>query len=237
MKTPTNKGDLHHCDKMAGGSSTYTYMDPLAIPYIPFLERVLTPNRLRHSLGVMHVMSELARIYGLDREQAILTGLLHDAGKDLPPERQDQIIVEAGISIQTPCDRDFSLYLHGPVSAFFIQKELGITDPLILDAITTHTYYGEGENFEAPLTWCLRFSDLLEPNRHWDQKARWIGDNITRLRRLVYNGNLTEASFFQTGILIRFFDEMGYPTHPNMHRIYQELSIQLDLDDTWFLSR
>ena len=51
--------------------------------YRPFLEQVLTPMRLRHSLGVMQVMGELAGVYGLDRDTALAAGLLHDAAKDL----------------------------------------------------------------------------------------------------------------------------------------------------------
>ena len=50
-----------------------------------YLEQNLTSSRLRHSLGVMQVMSDLAEIYMLDSQQAQLTGLLHDAAKDLNP--------------------------------------------------------------------------------------------------------------------------------------------------------
>ena len=56
--------------------------------YLPFLELNLTPARLRHSIGVMHVMTELAEIYSLDLAQAQTAGLLHDAAKDLEPEQQ-----------------------------------------------------------------------------------------------------------------------------------------------------
>jgi HD superfamily phosphohydrolase YqeK len=54
--------------------------------YTPFLKQLLTPNRLRHSYGVMQVMQELAPIYALDPKKALLAGLLHDAAKELPPE-------------------------------------------------------------------------------------------------------------------------------------------------------
>jgi predicted HD superfamily hydrolase involved in NAD metabolism len=209
-------------------------MDPLFTPYLSFLERVLTPNRLRHSLGVMQLMSELVPIYQLDRETALLSGLLHDAAKDLPEPQIEQIIQEAAIPVQSPWDRDYVNYLHGPVGAYFVQRELGIQDPLILDAIKMHTFCGDGHNLGAPLVWCLRFSDLLEPNRKWDDKAHWIRDGEPLLRRLVYSGQLNEAAFFQTGLLIRFFEEAGQPVHPNMRQIYQKHAAQPGLDDSWF---
>jgi HD superfamily phosphohydrolase YqeK len=57
--------------------------------YFPQLEASLTPARLRHSLGVMQVMGELAPVYELNREQAMIAGLLHDAAKDFSPEQQE----------------------------------------------------------------------------------------------------------------------------------------------------
>lgn len=210
-------------------------MDFSTRPYIEFLEKVLTPGRLKHSLGVMQVMSELAEVYNLDLEKSILAGLLHDAGKDLPIEKQKQIIKEARISIRSKYDRDYVNILHGPVGAYFVYQQLGITDPLILDAIAMHTYYGAGGNYDSPLVWCLRFSDILEPNRTWDEKAHWIRDGKPRLRSLVYSGRLDEAAFFQTGLIIRFFEEIGNLVHPNVRKVYRDLSAQLGLDDTLFL--
>jgi putative nucleotidyltransferase with HDIG domain len=74
--------------------------------YLSFLERVLTPKRFQHSIGVMQVMEELAKVYSLDRDKAVLAGLLHDAAKDLAPARQTALVEEAsGRSRQTcvPC--------------------------------------------------------------------------------------------------------------------------------------
>ena len=208
-------------------------MDPQLIArYRSFLEQVLTPHRLQHSLGVMQVMGELAEIYALDREQALVAGLLHDAGKDLSPARQAQIVGEAGIEIHYPCDRDYLLYLHGPAGAYLVRKELGISDALILDGISMHTYYGDGANFTAPLLWCLRFSDILEPNRNWS-KVRWLRAGAERLRETVYAGRIAEGAFLETGWLIQWFRAAGFPVHPNMRRVYRELSARLGLDESF----
>ncbi|RPJ42795.1 MAG: HD domain-containing protein [Chloroflexi bacterium] len=188
--------------------------------YTIFLTNILTPARLQHSQGVMQVMGELAEIYGLDREVAMTAGLLHDAAKDLSPEEQQRWVREGNIPVQYPCERDYSLYLHGPVGAYFVQKELGITDRLVLDAIATHTWCeAERDNFHHPLSWCLRFSDILEPYRRWDGKAHIVGEGAPRLRELAFAGNLKEAALFHADMIIRFFDENGYPVHPNYYRV------------------
>jgi predicted HD superfamily hydrolase involved in NAD metabolism len=185
--------------------------------YLPFLERMLTPQRLQHSLGVMHVMGELAGIYSLDRTGAVTTGLLHDAAKDLEPERQLALAEEAGIELCHPCERN-PLYLHGPVGAYLISKELGITDPLILDAIATHTYYDNGADFNTPFFWCLRFADVLEPGRTWN----WEG--LHEFRNAAYAGLMERAALLHSGWLIGWLPEIGLPVHPNMIKCFQELS-------------
>jgi predicted HD superfamily hydrolase involved in NAD metabolism len=208
---------------------TKSKMDqPLITRYTPFLEQQLTPRRLQHSLGVMRVMGELAPIYSLDPETALVTGLLHDAAKDLPPEQVQQIVGEAGIQTGEPCEQNYELYLHGPVGAYFIYKELGISDEIILDAIRLHTYYGKiGPTFNSPMAWCLRFSDILEPGRNWVD-APPMREGAPRLRELVYSGHLIEGAYVHLDMVIKMFEEKGMPVHSNMRRIRHEFSLQLD---------
>lgn len=195
-------------------------------PYLPFLQRILTPARLQHSLGVMQVMGELAPIYALDEERALTAGLLHDAAKDLTPAQIEQIIIEAKIEFGHPSERDYVLYLHGPVGAYYVQKELGVSDPFILDAIARHTWITAIEAFESPLVWCLRFADILEPNRNWNETARKIRDGEPRLRQAVFAGQLAEAALIQAEILIDFLEDAGKPVHPNYYRVYRELAMR-----------
>lgn len=200
--------------------------------YLPFLEKELTPSRLIHSLGVMEVMGELANVYSLDQNKALTIGILHDAGKDLSPEKQTALINVSNIQISYECETNYVLYLHGPVGSYFVQRELGIDDDLILDAITGHTYFGNSPNFHHPLSWCMRFSDILEPNRDWGQE-KIILHCAERLRKLAYSGQMKKAAFLQTGCLLRWYEEKGMPIHPTMRRVKQELGVELGLDDSF----
>lgn len=201
------------------------------VPYFAFLEQVLTPERYQHSLGVMQMMENLASIYHLDREKAVLAGLLHDAAKDLPLTQQKQLQEEAGIQLEDPCEANYAIYLHGPVGAYYVNLKLGVTDPVILDAIRAHSFCGMENGGYSPLIWCLRFSDLLEPNRSLSD-ARWIEERAyfekgrIRLEKAVFEGHLKEGALLQMGWIIRMFEEKGFPIHSNMRRIYTELSTQ-----------
>jgi predicted HD superfamily hydrolase involved in NAD metabolism len=203
--------------------------------YLKFVEQVVTPNRFLHSLGVMKVMGELAEVYQLDKEKAEAVGILHDAAKDLSPTLQKQLIHEGNIKIRFECEQDYVYYLHGPVGAYFVHKELGIVDRLILDAIATHTYCGNSENLNHPLSWCMHFSDILEPTRNWT-KWPWLCRGVENLRKIVYAGQIEKGAFLHTGLLIKWFVEQGLAVHPNMKRTYQEFSARLNLD-TAFLER
>ncbi len=190
-------------------------------PYLPFLQSVLTPTRLKHSLGVMQVMEELAPVYGLDSDQAQTIGLLHDAGKDLPQEQIKVLIHEGKIQINHPSDTNYVLYLHGPVGAYFVQKSLGIDEPMVLGAIAAHTFYGDGPYFEHTMTWCLRFADILEPNRDWEKESI-LRDCTIQLRKYAYDGQMAAGKYLQADSLIRWFESKGYPVHPNLLRVKNE---------------
>ncbi|MDP1615629.1 MAG: bis(5'-nucleosyl)-tetraphosphatase (symmetrical) YqeK [Methylococcales bacterium] len=200
--------------------------------YKPFLEKVLTPSRLAHSLGVMQVMGELAEVYHLDRDKALTAGILHDAAKDLSVEKQNELIKTGNIQVSHECETNYVLYLHGPVGSFFVQEELNIHDELVLDAIAGHTYFGDSPHFEHPLSWCLRFSDILEPTRNWEQEII-IWNCAKRLRELVYAGLMKEGAFLQIGCLLKWYEEKSMPIHPRMREIKQVLGKELDLNDAF----
>ena len=192
--------------------------------YLDHLTRVLTPARLRHSLGAMQVTVELAGFYGYNPAQAATAGLLHDCAKDLSQEEQERMAREGGFVPANDAERDYNLYGHGVVGAYYARAVLGVTDPLVLDAIGMHCYSGDAGpggtgRFFAPLCCCVRFADVLEPNRNWDGTARAIGEGLPALRAAAYAGRLEEAVLLHAVMIARFMTENGLPLHPNYHRV------------------
>ena len=198
-------------------------MEAALIPHLTYLENNLTPARLQHSLGVMGVMDALAPIYGLDPQAARLAGLAHDAGKELPLAQMLEIAESLDLSLNHPADRD-ELFLHGPASAYVAQHRMGITDPLVLEAIRHHSYMLEGPVQSPAFVWCLRFADLLEPGRDWEAMKQ-------RTAPLVYGGRLAEASYALTDWLVPFLEGVGVLSHPRQVRLVGQLKEYLASPD------
>jgi HD superfamily phosphohydrolase YqeK len=193
--------------------------------YLPFLKSVLTPARLQHSEGVMRVMGELAEIYVLNRTQAMMAGLLHDAARDLEPVRQLELAEEANIKFFHPCEQH-PVYLHAKVGTYLISQQLCITDRLILSAISAHSFVGDGDSFDTPFSWCLRFADILAPVKEWK--------GMKKLESFVRAARMEEAALLQCGWLIEHFQETGVPVHPNLRKHFQTLSAKLEVSDMFF---
>ena len=192
--------------------------------YIAFAEDRLTPQRFKHSLGVMQVMSELAIIYSLNQTTAMTAGILHDIAKEFTSEDLLKFAGENKIPLRTEYDM-FPLFLHGPAGARYVALQLGVTDPVTLDAISRHSYFGDGTALSAPFCWCLRFADILEPTRDWKEFK-------SQLKPFVYSGEIREAAYLLMNWLIPFHESMSLPVHPNMRRLLQELSASLSEKDT-----
>ena len=193
--------------------------------YLEWLRSRLTPPRFQHSLNVMQVMDELTPIYSLDRAQAMIAGLLHDAARDLDQTHQLALAEEAAIELRDPCER-YPVYLHALVGAYLVAKELDIKDSLILDAIAAHSYAGNGTNFEAPVSRCLRFADILVPIQEWK--------GMKKLRSAVYARQTDKAALLHSGWLIEYFKEGKIPIHPRLEKQYHVLSKKLDITESFF---
>ena len=129
-----------------------------------WIEPRVSPKRLAHVEGVALVAVELAQLAGCDPFVAEIGGWLHDACKE---HNQKQLVVEArefGLQLNTIEEANGQL-LHGPVGALTAKRELGITDQVLLDAISEHTL---GAINMTPLSQILFLADCLEESRPRD---------------------------------------------------------------------
>jgi predicted HD superfamily hydrolase involved in NAD metabolism len=193
--------------------------------YESYLKGRLTPPRFEHSLGVMRTMEELTTIYNLDRQQAMLAGLLHDAAKELPDSVWMSLVKDNEELLLDSREYDYHHYLHGPVGVIVIERDLHIEDQEVLEAIAAHGYYGPWEAFDRPLGWCLRFSDILEPGRDW-RNNRWLHDLVSPLRDMAYGGRLAEAALLITRRLVKWYEHDGVAIHPNIRRVANNASVK-----------
>ena len=107
------------------------------IDYIKnWLKANLNEERYEHSLGTAECASYLAEKYGLNKEKAFFTGLIHDCAKCMQKEESLEILKTLPLcegEMENPKTH------HAPVGAYVARKEFGVEDEEILSAIRWHT--------------------------------------------------------------------------------------------------
>lgn len=106
--------------------------------YKEILQNRLTEKRYIHSLNVADSAKELALIYGCDPEKAYTVGLVHDCCKDEPAGLQLSYILENKVEL-TEYEINAAKLYHAISGRIFAEKEFGITDEDMLNAIRFHT--------------------------------------------------------------------------------------------------
>ncbi|PKM83513.1 MAG: phosphohydrolase [Firmicutes bacterium HGW-Firmicutes-13] len=125
------------------------------------LRQVLTKERYLHSLGVEKASVELALIHGEDKVKAKKAGLLHDYGKQFSAQELLNKAEELGLPVSRVEENNPEL-LHAPIGALLVERDLGIKDEEILEAISCHT---TGEAYMSRLSRIVFLADYIEENR------------------------------------------------------------------------
>lgn len=117
-------------------------------------------RRWTHTVGVMETAVVLAKRFDADPVKAELASILHDVAKYWQTSRMEMIIREEGLPAEL-LQYDKELW-HAPVGAFVAERDYGVSDIEILDAIRYHTSGREGMTLMDKIV-CL--ADYMEPGR------------------------------------------------------------------------
>lgn len=123
----------------------------------------LSPQRWQHSLRVAQLAQELAEIWGVNTEQAKMAGLMHDYARELSHEQLLYLAAYFGHNILEE-ERENPVVLHAPVGAFLLEKDFGLKDQEVLNAIIRHTVGGSSMTL---LDKIIFLADMIEPGRNW----------------------------------------------------------------------
>lgn len=126
------------------------------------LQSKLPDKRFEHSLGVEYTAGTLAAIHGIDVEQALIAGLLHDCAKYVPNEKKISKLEKRKIPITKTEYKNPDL-LHAKLSAVYAYEKYGVEDEEILSAIRCHT---TGKPNMSVLDKIIYIADYIEPNRN-----------------------------------------------------------------------
>ncbi|WP_145045757.1 bis(5'-nucleosyl)-tetraphosphatase (symmetrical) YqeK [Paenibacillus xylanexedens] len=117
-------------------------------------------KRWKHTLGVMQSAVYLAEKYGADPVKADLAAILHDVAKYWPVSEMEAVIRDNGLN-EDLLQHDKQLW-HSEVGAFVAQRDYGIDDLEIINAIRWHTSGRVGMSLLDKVV-CL--ADYIEPGR------------------------------------------------------------------------
>jgi predicted HD superfamily hydrolase involved in NAD metabolism len=169
----------------------------------------LTDHRYQHTIGVMDTAIVLAERYGADVKKAELAAIFHDYAKFRPKDEMKQIIIDQGMEPQLLAFN--SELWHAPVGAYLVEKEVGIKDEEILDAIRYHT---SGRMGMSLLDKIIYLADYIEPGRHFP--------GVDEVRDLA-KANLNLALIQAIKNSIQFLMRKNQPVYPDTIYTYNDL--------------
>lgn len=131
--------------------------------YEKLLRSRLRDKRYEHSLSVRDEAVRLAKIFGADIEKARIAGLLHDITKEEDAEGQLRLLEKFGITLEED-EKQIPKIWHSITGAAFLEKELGIHDEEILNAVRYHTTGRAGMTLLEKI---IYLADCIEPTRDY----------------------------------------------------------------------
>ncbi|HEX7063860.1 MAG TPA: bis(5'-nucleosyl)-tetraphosphatase (symmetrical) YqeK [Bacillales bacterium] len=142
---------------------------------LKIVKKQLTDRRYEHTVRVTDTAIRLAGKYGVDCEKAELAGILHDYAKFRPKEEMKEMITQESRIPDDLLAYNLELW-HAPVGAVMLEKEAGISDREILQAITSHT---TGRAGMSRLEKVIFLADYIEPGRNFPgvQEVREVAEH------------------------------------------------------------
>lgn len=127
----------------------------------------LSEKRALHCFKVAKLARMFAEGNGCSADKAEISGLLHDYAKEQSNEENARVILENKLPIAS-FELGYHHILHAAAGACLVEKELGITDPEILNGIRYHNG---------------------RPAMGTMEKIIFVADHIDKLHALGINGN------------------------------------------------
>lgn len=177
--------------------------------YTEILRGRLTERRFIHSLNVADSARELAEIYGCDPDKAYTAGLIHDCCKDEPAGLQLSYMLGNGAEL-TECEINTAKLYHSICGSVYIQKEFGIDDIEIINAVRYHT---TGRANMSVLEKVIFIADFISAERDY---------NGVEIMREKAKRSLDEAIVEGLSFTIKDLIDAGRIIHPDTLGAYND---------------
>lgn len=164
----------------------------------------LSPKRLKHTIAVKDEAVKLAKNYGYENiENVITAALLHDIGRAYDKETMNALVEKYHLNY---------IYLnnislaHSKVGAELIKDEFYVNNKDIIQAVSYHT---TGKANMTLLEKIIYIADIIEPNKYFDE--------MDELRALSYK-NIDEACLLALNLSIKHVIEKKEYLHEDTVR-------------------
>ena len=190
-------------------SSTY---DSLKRTIEAYIENNATEKRKIHTEGVRQTAIKLAEKYGpLDeelRQKAELTALFHDMYRGVSTDVLNYYVKHLGLDEKRY--KNNANLAHGKIAAAVMEREYGITDNDMLNAVSFHTTGRPGMSLLEKI---IYIADYIEPGRKQ-------APNLTKLRRLAFQ-DLDQALLQVLGDILHYLESINSPIDPMTQKTYE----------------
>ena len=178
------------------------------------------PKGLReHVARTREQARDLARLHGADAARVDLAVAAHDLARGL---KGDALLKQARryrLRIH-PVQRQTPTLLHGPVAAAWVEREAGVTDGEVLEAVRWHT---TGKKGMGPVAKVVFLADKLDP---WKVKREPYLEKVRILSEQSVDRAILEYLDRELEHLIR----QGRLIHPASVELRNELIVVLEGD-------
>ncbi len=126
-----------------------------------YIDRNFSEKRKIHTEGVRQTAIRLSERYGADAEKAELAALFHDMFRGVPVEVLNYYVKHLGLDGKY---KDNSNLAHGKIAAIIMERDYGIKDQDVLNAVKYHTTGRAGMSLLEKI---IYLADAIEPNRRY----------------------------------------------------------------------
>ena len=130
-------------------------------------KKMLSEKRYIHCKNVMKRAVELAKIYGIDDNKAMLAGFAHDIAKEMPKDEMFKYIEEHNIKIDE-FERKNPGLLHGKIAAVFCKEKYGFTEDM-QKALEYHTTGEPDMDDLAKIVFIADKTEVGRKNNDWEK--------------------------------------------------------------------
>ncbi|MCY1714617.1 bis(5'-nucleosyl)-tetraphosphatase (symmetrical) YqeK [Caproiciproducens galactitolivorans] len=183
--------------------------------YQAIIKPFLSKKRYEHSICVCDEAVHLARVYDANEQKAETAGILHDIMKDVPPDEQLKMMMRYDILL-TDVERSAQKLWHAMLGAAYIENELHISDPEILNAVRYHT---TGRAEMTTMDKILFVADFISADRDYAGVEQLRKSAVVSLDQAVADGIV---------FTIQDLVQAGRPIHPDTIAAYNHAILNLN---------